>query len=97
MRTCTRLQTIKETVYRDNLEELPNSVVDPDPHESALICLSWIRNHIGNTDPDPGAWKLTKIYKYVNLVGCLSNSLFYLRRYIILPITPVPDSSIVFM
>jgi hypothetical protein len=35
---------------------------------SALIWLSWIqiRIRIGNADPvlDPGAWKLTKIYKY---------------------------------
>ena len=42
------------------------SVVDPDkdPHGSALISLSWIRNRIsvGNADldPDPGAWKSTK-------------------------------------
>jgi hypothetical protein len=38
------------------------SVVDPDPHASALVWLFWM---IGNTDPDPdlGAWKLTKINK----------------------------------
>ncbi len=35
------------------------SVLDPDPHESAL--LSWIR--MGNADQDPGAGKLTKINK----------------------------------
>ncbi len=37
------------------------SVVDPDPHESALIWLSWIR--MGNADQDLGAWELTKINK----------------------------------
>jgi hypothetical protein len=37
-----------------------SSVLDPDPHGSALIWLSWIRIRIGNADPDPdrGAWKL---------------------------------------
>jgi hypothetical protein len=34
-----------------------SSVVDPDP---ALHWLSCIRLRIGNADPDPGAWKLTK-------------------------------------
>jgi hypothetical protein len=38
-----------------------SSVVDP--HRSALILLSCIRILIGNADPDPGAWKLTKIKK----------------------------------
>jgi hypothetical protein len=28
------------------------NVVDPDPHGSALIWLSWIRICIGNTDPE---------------------------------------------
>jgi hypothetical protein len=31
-----------------------SSVVDPDPHGSAFIWLSWIR--IGNADLDPGSW-----------------------------------------
>ncbi len=41
------------------------SVVDPDPPGPAFIWLSWIRIRIGNVDldPDPGAWKLTKICK----------------------------------
>jgi hypothetical protein len=36
--------------------------LDPDPHGSALIWLFLIRIQIriGNADPDPGAWKLTK-------------------------------------
>jgi hypothetical protein len=38
-------------------------VVDPDPYEFAFVWLSLIRIRIGNADPDPGAWKLTKIYK----------------------------------
>jgi hypothetical protein len=36
-----------------------------DPHRSAFIWLSWIRIRIGNADPDPGAWKLNKIYKQI--------------------------------
>jgi hypothetical protein len=36
--------------------------VDLDPEGSALIWLSFIQICIGSTDPDPGAWKLTKIY-----------------------------------
>jgi hypothetical protein len=32
--------------------------VDPDPPGSA-----WIRFHLAVLDPDPGAWKLTKIFK----------------------------------
>ncbi len=41
------------------------SVVDPDStgSGSAFIWLSWIRIRIGNADPDPGEWKLTKLYK----------------------------------
>jgi hypothetical protein len=35
--------------------------VDPEPHGSALIWLSWIWIRIGNADPDPGAWKYNKI------------------------------------
>ncbi len=35
--------------------------MDPDPHESALIWLSWFR--MENADPDPEAWNLTKINK----------------------------------
>jgi hypothetical protein len=31
--------------------------VDPDPHGSALIWLSWIRIRIGNADLNQGAWK----------------------------------------
>jgi hypothetical protein len=34
---------------------------DPDPPGSAFIWLSLVRIRIGN--PDPGAWKLAKIYK----------------------------------
>ncbi len=30
---------------------------------SAFFWLSWIRIRIGNADPDPAAWKLTKIHK----------------------------------
>jgi hypothetical protein len=30
---------------------------------SAFIRLLWIRIRTGNADPDPGAWKLTKLYK----------------------------------
>ncbi len=29
------------------------SLVDPDPHGSAFIWLSWIRTFNGNRDPDP--------------------------------------------
>jgi hypothetical protein len=36
---------------------------DPDSPGSAFIYLSWIRIRIRNPDPDPGAWKLAKIYK----------------------------------
>jgi hypothetical protein len=43
-------------------EGLPGSVVDPDPHGSASICLSWIRICVWNADPDPGASKLTKFF-----------------------------------
>jgi hypothetical protein len=38
-------------------------IVDPDPHGSAAIWLSWIRIRLGRRNPDPGAWKLTKIHK----------------------------------
>jgi hypothetical protein len=38
-------------------------VVDPDPHVSAFILLTWIRIRMGKADPDPGAWKSTKIHK----------------------------------
>jgi hypothetical protein len=38
--------------------------MDPDPHGSVSIWQSWIWIRIGNADPDPGAWKLTKIYRY---------------------------------
>jgi hypothetical protein len=42
--------------------------VDPDPipPESALIFLSWIWINLGNADPDPAAWKWTKISEQVN-------------------------------
>jgi hypothetical protein len=40
------------------------TVVDPDPHGSALIGCPRKRIRIGNADPDPGAWNLTKINKY---------------------------------
>jgi hypothetical protein len=40
------------------------NVVDPDPQRSAFVWMSWIWIRIGNADPDPEAWKLTKIYKY---------------------------------
>ncbi len=66
-----------------------SSVVDPDPHGSALIGLSWIRIRIGNADldPDPGAWKLAKINKFTWLPAskkgfCTS----YLRRHVFWPI-----------
>ncbi len=36
---------------------------DPDLPGSAFIWLLWIRIRIGNANPDPGAWKLAKIYK----------------------------------
>ncbi len=42
---------------------LQTSIVDPDLNGSAFIWLFWIRIRIGNADPDPGAWKLTNIYK----------------------------------
>jgi hypothetical protein len=41
-----------------HLTILCTSVVDPDPHGSALIWLSWICIRIGNADPDSGAWKM---------------------------------------
>ncbi len=68
-----------------------------DPHRSALILLSCIRICIGNLDPDPGAWKLTKKNKQINLVSCPSKKVFassyicfliyYLLKY------PHPDGS----
>ncbi len=42
---------------------MKSSVVDPDPNRSALIWLFWIRIHTGNADPDPSAWKLTRLNK----------------------------------
>ncbi len=39
------------------------SVLDPDPHRSALIWLFWIQIRNGNADPDPGGRTLTKIIK----------------------------------
>ncbi len=41
-------------VYRYGIEEtiFVEIVFDPDPHDSALILLSWIRIRIGNADPD---------------------------------------------
>ncbi len=63
------------------------------PH-SAVIWLCWIRIHTGNANPDPnpGAWKLTKI-KQINLVSpcrrhtCDKNRLLYLLRFDFLRIT----------
>jgi hypothetical protein len=57
------------------------SVVDPDPLGSAFIWMSWIRIPIRNADPDPdpGAWKLTKIDQKT-LFSVFLNGFFYLRR-----------------
>ncbi len=46
---------------------------------SALIWLSWIRIRIGNADPDPGAWKFTKINK--NLVFLPFKKALYLMFF----------------
>ncbi len=35
--------------------------MDPEQHGSAFIWLSWLRIGIRNSNPDPGAWKFTKI------------------------------------
>ncbi len=47
---------------------------------SALIWLSWIWIRVGNSDPDPGTWKLTQLT--INMVSFLSKRLLYLRRYV---------------
>jgi hypothetical protein len=52
------VHTIPAKMFRRVLTQVPyavvgTSVVDPDPHGSALICPSWIRIRIGNVDPDP--------------------------------------------
>jgi hypothetical protein len=39
------------------------SVMDPDPHESAMILLGWIRICIGNADPHPVAGERNKAHK----------------------------------
>jgi hypothetical protein len=51
------------------------SVVDPDPHGSEFIRLSWIRIRIGNADL--GALKLTKIHKQI-WFPVFQKSFFYL-------------------
>jgi hypothetical protein len=51
-------------VYDQDLYgQVLSSVVNTDPHGSALNWLSEIQVRIGNADPDPGAWKWTKINK----------------------------------
>ncbi len=47
------------------------SVVDPDPHGSAFIGLSWIRIRIQEHEIDPNL--------LINLVSCLSKSLTRIR------------------
>ncbi len=52
---------------------LETSVVDPDPHGSALIVVGWIRIRTPNADPDPGPGgqkyptKKEKMKKYIVL------------------------------
>jgi hypothetical protein len=41
---------------------MTSSVVDPDPHGTALNWLSWIRIN-ADPNPDKGRWKLKKINK----------------------------------
>jgi hypothetical protein len=36
-----------------HLMSLLSSVVDPDPHGSEFVWLSWIRIRIGNAGPEP--------------------------------------------
>jgi hypothetical protein len=43
--------------------------------------MSWIRIHIGNADPDPGAWKLTKINYKPGVLFFKKAFLFTVRRY----------------
>jgi hypothetical protein len=52
---------VKLTGQMDVYCILCTSVVDPDSG-SALILHSWIRIRTRNAIPDPGPWKLTKIY-----------------------------------
>ncbi len=55
------------TLMRIGIRILLPVFLDPNPDSpgSLFIWRSWIRIRIGNGDPDldPGAWKLTKIYK----------------------------------
>jgi hypothetical protein len=51
---------IKSSSYQWNTRP---SVVDPDSPGSAFFWPSWIRVRIGNADPDPDAWKLTKTFQ----------------------------------
>jgi hypothetical protein len=54
-----------KTVSFESKAIINSSVVDPDLQGSAFIWLSCIqiRYRFGKADPDPGAWKLTKIYE----------------------------------
>ncbi len=59
-----RLTKINKQTWFDLFPVLWTQIrISKDPHESVLIWLSWIRIRIGNADPDPGAWILTKINK----------------------------------
>ena len=58
-------KSVKLCLSRLREKPLCGSVVDPNPHGSAFIWLSWIRIRMGNADLDPGAWKLTKFYKHI--------------------------------
>jgi hypothetical protein len=84
-------------IYRKTMENYSlhstaaSSVVDPDPHVSAFIWLSWIRIWIrtGNADPDPRARKLNEINK-INLISSLSKMPLY-RTYLVLRYVSITD------
>ncbi len=48
------------------LHQTEGSVVDPNPHGSAFIWLSWIRIHIGTADPDM-VYFSCKIFTFIDL------------------------------
>jgi hypothetical protein len=80
--TLNYAQIYRKTLENYSLHSTATSVVDPDPHVSAFIWLSWIRIwiRIRNADPDPRARKLNEINK-INQISSLSKMPLYHGTY----------------